>query len=79
MRPIRTVFVAVVFVAVVLTGPAFAHTTERAFVLILPTELYVTGGTLVVALSFVLIAHAVNRQIPMSHPQCRPREYRHPA
>jgi len=40
----------------VLAAPAFAHTTERAFVLILPTELYVTGGTLVVALSFVLIA-----------------------
>ena len=56
MRPIRTAFVAVIFVAVVLAGPALAHTTERAFVLILPTELYVTGGTLVVALSFVLIA-----------------------
>jgi hypothetical protein len=46
----------VIFVAVVLAGPAFAHTTERAFVLILPTDLYLIGGTLVVALSFVLIA-----------------------
>ena len=55
MRPIRTLIVGIIFVAGVLVGPAFAHTTERAFVLVLPTELYLTGGTLAVALSFVLM------------------------
>jgi hypothetical protein len=55
MRPIRTLIVGIIFAAGVLPGPAFAHTTERAFVLVLPTELYLTGGTLAVALSFVLM------------------------
>ncbi len=55
MRPKRTLIVGIIFVAGVLVGPAFAHTTERAFVLVLPTELYLTGGTLAVALSFVLM------------------------
>jgi len=32
--------------------PAFAHATERAFVLLLPTEYYMAGGTLAVAASF---------------------------
>ena len=36
--------------------PAHAHTSERAFVLTLPTGLYVAGGTLVVVLSFLLVA-----------------------
>jgi hypothetical protein len=36
--------------------PAAAHTTEKAFVLLLPTDLYVTGGVLVVAASLLLIA-----------------------
>jgi hypothetical protein len=49
--------------AAVPAAPAFAHTTERAFVLVLPTELYLTGGTLVVALSFVLIAVAPRANI----------------
>ncbi len=57
MRPGRMVFGAVILVAVGLVAQAaLAHTTERAFVLVLPTELYLTGGTLAVALSFVLIA-----------------------
>jgi hypothetical protein len=34
---------------------AQAHTAEQGFVLTLPTDLYVLGGTLVVALSFVLV------------------------
>lgn len=38
------------------SGPAWAHTAEQGFVLTLPTDLYVLGGTLVVALSFVLVA-----------------------
>jgi hypothetical protein len=38
------------------SGPAFAHTAERGFVLTLPTGLYIAGGTIVVAVSFLLIA-----------------------
>jgi len=39
-----------------LPGSASAHTSERAFVLTLPTELTITGGTIVVAVSFLLLA-----------------------
>ena len=35
---------------------AEAHTNERAFILLLPTHLYIAGGALVVALSFIVIA-----------------------
>ena len=34
----------------------FAHVTDRAFVLLLPTHLYAWGGALAVALSFVVMA-----------------------
>lgn len=45
------------FVLAVCPGlPAHAHTSERAFVLTLPTGLYLVGGTLVVAVSFLLVA-----------------------
>lgn len=37
-------------------GVAAAHTTGQAFVLLLPTYLYILGGALVVAASFVLVA-----------------------
>lgn len=37
-------------------GVAEAHTSERAFILLLPTGLYLTGGTLTVALSFFVMA-----------------------
>ena len=56
MRPGRAFLLVVIFGALALVAPAAAHTTERAFVMVLPTELYLTGGSLVVALSFVLIA-----------------------
>ena len=39
-----------------LSGPAFAHTAERGFVLTLPTGLYIAGGTIVVGVSFLLVA-----------------------
>ncbi len=55
MRLGKSFSIAVILGAVTLAGPAFAHTTQRAFVLVLPTELYLTGGTLAVALSFVLM------------------------
>ncbi len=35
---------------------ALAHTSARAFILLLPTRLYMIGGALAVALSFVVIA-----------------------
>jgi hypothetical protein len=41
---------------VISAGIAEAHTSERAFILLLPTELYIIGGTLTVALSFVVMA-----------------------
>ncbi|MDP6341956.1 MAG: hypothetical protein QF491_00390 [Alphaproteobacteria bacterium] len=37
-------------------GAALAHTSERAFILLLPTRLYLIGGGLAVALSFVVMA-----------------------
>ncbi len=44
------------FIAAIPFSDAEAHTGERAYILLLPTELYMTGGTLVVALSFVVMA-----------------------
>lgn len=35
---------------------ALAHTSERAFILLLPTRLYMVGGALVVGFSFVVMA-----------------------
>ena len=35
---------------------ALAHTSERAFILLLPTKLYMVGGALAVALSFAVMA-----------------------
>jgi len=37
-------------------GVAAAHTTGQAFVLLLPTHLYIIGGALVVVVSFILVA-----------------------
>ncbi|WP_119302041.1 hypothetical protein [Dongia deserti] len=37
------------------TTPAFAHTTERAFILLLPTGYYLLGGALAVAGSFMIL------------------------
>jgi hypothetical protein len=42
-------------------GPAFAHANERAFVLLLPTNYYLIGGTLAVAATFALLAFAPER------------------
>lgn len=47
---------AVLLAAVAAVSPAAAHTSERAFVLLLPTGLYMTGGVVVVAVSFLLVA-----------------------
>ena len=37
------------------SGPAFAHTSERAFILLLPTGYYLLGGGLAVAASFLIL------------------------
>ena len=37
-------------------GVAQAHVSERAYILLLPTHLYIVGGALVVALSFAVMA-----------------------
>ncbi len=37
-------------------NPAHAHASESIFVLTLPTDLYIAGGTMVVAVSFLLVA-----------------------
>ena len=37
-------------------SPALAHTSERVFVLTLPSDLYIAGGAIVVAVSFLLVA-----------------------
>ena len=48
----------ILFAALVLgsSNAALAHTSARAFILLLPTKLYMFGGALVVALSFVAMA-----------------------
>ncbi len=42
-------------VALVAASPAWAHATEQAFVLLLPTRYYIIGGVLAVAASFALL------------------------
>ena len=37
------------------SAPALAHSSERAFILLLPTQHYIVGGALVVALSFFVV------------------------
>lgn len=47
--------IAIGAAALLVPSAALAHTTERGFVLLLPTGYYIAGGTLVVALSFLLM------------------------
>ena len=54
----KRVFHLVLLSLVLVFGPsasALAHSTERAFILILPTQHYIVGGALVVALSFFVV------------------------
>lgn len=48
--------VAAAFPLVLLPGDAHAHAANRAFVLLLPTDIYLVGGGIVVALTFVVLA-----------------------
>lgn len=45
-----------VLVGMMLTGSAYAHTSERGFILLLPTEYYLIGGSLSVAVSLAVMA-----------------------
>ena len=56
MRILITALLALAVLTAALGAPAIAHVTGRAFVLLLPTHLYVWGGALAVALSFVVMA-----------------------
>ena len=47
---------SVIFLGLFLGSKAFAHASEQGFVLLLPTELYIAGGTASVALSILLIS-----------------------
>lgn len=51
----RGIFVAISLCSLVISSPALAHTSERAFVLLLPTGQYLIGGALAVAASFVIL------------------------
>jgi hypothetical protein len=55
-RPVRrTVGVlCLLFAPLAIARPAFAHASERGFVLLLPTGYYIAGGTFAVAASFIL-------------------------
>jgi hypothetical protein len=60
----RETFVALCAVAFLIatTSPALAHTSERGFILLLPTGYYLLGGALAVAASFlILLAIPANR------------------
>jgi hypothetical protein len=52
----RGILVAIsLFSFVTSTTPALAHTSERAFILLLPTGYYLLGGALAVAASFLIL------------------------
>ncbi len=53
--PIVKLFLAAFIVALLATGPAFAHAAEQGFVLLLPTTAYMTGGTLTVVATILLL------------------------
>lgn len=58
--------VAAAGLTVLCSGKAYAHAVERGLVLLLPTELYLTGGAAAVAVSFlalVLLPRGVSRRV----------------
>ena len=77
------VALAALVVSAALPGPAAAHASEQALVMLLPTDVYVASGTAVVALtallSFVVPARALERLFavrtvarPVTRPVTRP-------
>lgn len=56
----RTVFAAIA-VCVIFSGRLSAHASEQGFVLLLPTDIYLTAGVLTVVASIILISTLSNR------------------
>ena len=55
-RPVGVALAAVaVLVLIALASPAFGHAGERGFILLLPTGLFQTAGTIAVAVSFLVV------------------------
>ena len=57
-RPAGIVLAAVAVLALIalaLASPAFGHAGERGFILLLPTGLFQTAGTIAVAVSFLVV------------------------
>jgi hypothetical protein len=50
-----TIAASLAALAAAMPGPAWAHTSERGIVLLLPTGYYIVGGTLAVAVSFLVL------------------------
>ena len=59
------ILLALLFVLCILEpgSAALAHSSGRAFLLLLPTQNYIIGGALVVALSFVVIGRCQTKLI----------------
>ena len=55
MRPLAMARLLIAALFVIAPAAAWAHTSERAFVLLLPTGYYLAGGALAVAASFVIL------------------------
>jgi hypothetical protein len=54
---------SVPLLGVVFAVPAHAHTSERGYILLLPTEYYLLGGTVSVALSFMVLSLTVPKSV----------------
>jgi hypothetical protein len=54
--PLRraAVLLGLLLASLLIARPAFAHASEKGFVLLLPTGYYIVGGTFAVAASFLL-------------------------
>lgn len=55
-RDLGSCLLASLLAVVGFSSQALAHASERVFVLTLPSDLYIAGGAIVVAVSFVLVA-----------------------
>ena len=55
MKQVVKSFLAAFLFAILVTGPAFAHAADQGYVLLLPTTAYITGGTLTVAVTILLL------------------------
>ncbi|MDF1747680.1 MAG: hypothetical protein P1V34_02275 [Alphaproteobacteria bacterium] len=64
MRITKTLWGLIALLAFLgLASTAYAHTSERGYILLLPTEYYLLGGTLSVALSFMILSLSEPRAV----------------